>query len=368
MADVTMMRRLYHCKADLKSQRYESIQQIDAKYIARMNQLLQQKSIIIKHIHQQYERQLGRVDIIIQNKLLNYNPATVSPGTTTMPQLEPEPIEANDQHQNARNDSNNTKQQTSPHRIKLESQLTSNPTQANLEDNNSLESDDGNCSEDENKSVDGSSSDDENSTESDHPMSKTKSQPSKNIKRKRKEHECNECDFTTGNKREYDRHVKTHKTKCNLCEYSCQFVYELKEHMKKHPKYKCDFCEFGCWRLNDLKSHVGNHKHKCNQCKYECRYAYELKEHMKEHMDKQRNARYKCNHCKFATKWKADYNKHIKNHKYKCDQCSFSCKFRYKLVAHSAKHIGEKPYQCRKCKKRFSNLLRLNGHVKKCKT
>eukprot|EP01083_Nonionella_stella_P165456 550451_1 len=321
MTDIILMQRMFHWQANLKSQRDECIQQIDAKYIARINHLLHQKSIIIKHIYQQYERQLGTVDIIIQNKLLNYNPGTVSSDTTILPQLESEPIAviANGQHQNAINawnDSNlsidntthesrmiehddarndnipNINQQTSSRRIKLESQLTSNPTQANLEDNNSLESDDGNCSEDENKSVDGSSSDDENSAESDHPMSKTKSQPSKNIKRKRKEHECNECDFTTRRKREYDRHVKTHKTKCNLCEYSCQFVYELKEHMKKHPKYKCDFCEFGCWRLNDLKSHVGIHKHKCNQCKYECRYAYELKEHMKEHVDKQRNERY----------------------------------------------------------------------------
>eukprot|EP01083_Nonionella_stella_P013756 38693_1 len=435
MADVTMMRRLYHCKADLKSQRYESIQQIDAKYIARMNQLLQQKSIIIKHIHQQYERQLGRVDIIIQsieNKLLNYNPrATSRTHTATMPHLETEhnidnnssclepepetteaneqhqntrnapntslndpekhaslgidhdddsrinleprltsnaeqantqytvdkdddmihrihtdttertigsdslqrpqpelePIEANEQHHNTRNASNTPINDPETHespviehehdsRINLETLLTSNAEQDNLDDNSSVESDEGNISVDSDGSCSGTNAHHSHQKKT---VSKIRSQPSKNMKWKRKQYPCTKCRYTARIKKNYDQHMRKHhkihtfKYKCDQCEYSCQFVYQLQKHVKKHPKYKCD-------------------------------------------------------HCQYATKRKTDYNKHIKNHKYKCGRCAFSCKWRYELKRHSANHIGEKPYQCAKCKKRFLCESRLGAHVGKCKT
>jgi len=101
----------------------------------------------------------------------------------------------------------------------------------------------------------------------------------------RKPLHCDQCSFVTTWKNTFKRHVLRYhkkqekKLKCELCEYSSVFPYEMKSHvyfkhgagttliLKKNESgvYACDQCEYSSVKMCNVKLHIFS-KHVSNLC------------------------------------------------------------------------------------------------------
>lgn len=195
---------------------------------------------------------------------------------------------------------------------------------------------------------------------------RTKKRKSKKVKRKAKVFNCELCDYTTGYKNCLDLHLAGHKeTKpfsCTLCDYCTKYPTSLQRHIMIKHQVKETLTDEEKKSMRLLK---------CEKCDYTSYFKWNLNAHKRKHnMEKQ----FKCPHCEYATAYRHNYLKHSKVHNegvfFKCDKCPFVTKFEGHITRHLAKihnEVTEKANKCDVCD--FSTMVRwrLNIHKQRSK-
>lgn len=121
-----------------------------------------------------------------------------------------------------------------------------------------------------------------------------------------------------------------------LCNYKCNRITEMREHIKQHPffkQYRCLYpgCTFTSSVLKDMTFHYGYHT---GERPYRCTFA----------------------HCGFAAPNPSQLRLHMVSHSddkpFKCsfDNCTYATRYKSALINHERTHTGEKPYKCKYCK------------------
>ena len=215
----------------------------------------------------------------------------------------------------------------------------------------------------------------------------------KSLKCTKRRYECDECEYSTNDKKTLKRHV-IRKHTGNLpykCEHSdCNFCAMkpsgLREHMKIHAKrqeHECDMCDY---RTN-LKSSLSQHKkkkhfqgmsdedlqaivqrYKCSGCEYTCANPSNLEEHQSTHLPKD-NKPFKCEKCSYSSSRRDLLAKHVASKHdgtvpvLTCDKCDFTAGTKFTINKHVAKCKGEHPYTCNKCDYKTAVLKNLFSHA-----
>ena len=191
---------------------------------------------------------------------------------------------------------------------------------------------------------------------------------------------CQDCDFQTSIKHEFDHHRRNHtakgkqKFKCLLCNYVAGHKHHLKTHMlhKHTEKHKCD--EDGCdkefVRAESLEDHKQSHYGKI-KCDY-CDKQFVRKSALEKHVLKE--------HCRDTLETSSGFMilhrtaKVIKKKTYyHCTQCNYKSDRKRNLTMHiNNKHIAPKSAfvknkTCHKCKFTFTRYSNFQKHQQRCK-
>jgi len=192
-----------------------------------------------------------------------------------------------------------------------------------------------------------------------------------------KKYKCNivGCLFETDNQREYTTHNVNHnfkKYKCNIedCDFESdihkQYIRHMNHHEKNHKKYYCCemMCSYNTFTFNEIKGHVYDihdkeiYKYNCVICDCGIDNKDEYEEHLREHNIKK--YKYKCDThmCDYETNNMKDYNDHIKeckdgHKKYYCYEmmCSFNTFNLDSMIRHVRHYHDVEMYKfsCTKC-------------------
>ncbi|XP_023312396.1 zinc finger protein 11-like, partial [Anoplophora glabripennis] len=178
-------------------------------------------------------------------------------------------------------------------------------------------------------------------------------------------YKCNDCDYETKYKRDFERHQLKHKDpsqlqmyKCDKCDYETIYRSYIKNHQQKHndpsqiQMYRCNDCDYKTIYRNDIKKHQQKHRdpahiqtYKCNDCDYETKYKSAIKKHQLTHKDPSQIQMHACNDCSYKTKYKDNIKKHQLKHKdpshiemYRCNVCDYETKYKSAIKQHQLKH------------------------------
>ncbi|KAM3956063.1 uncharacterized protein ACR2FA_010012 [Aphomia sociella] len=194
---------------------------------------------------------------------------------------------------------------------------------------------------------------------------------------------CDICNYTTVYKNCLELHMLGHNNSkpycCGQCEYTTKYPTALYRHvMIKHdnavekqvPIHKCDQCNYSSYFKWNLSAHKRKHKlekqFKCEHCNYETAYRHNYLKHSKIHND---NICFKCDKCPFATKFEGHITRHLaKIHNEviekanKCDMCDFSTKTRWRLNVHRQRSKQEDVLKCAYCDFETSYMCESKKH------
>lgn len=165
-------------------------------------------------------------------------------------------------------------------------------------------------------------------------------------------YKCNDCEQTFYQSWNFSYHKKTvhamTTVKCQLCDFECKTVYNLKTHHKNvHVNKKTDeMPQQKKARTETLRS----------------KKAIEIDQYLK----KSNNATV-CNICgkHLATRSNARSHiemTHLKIKNFTCNECSRSFYLKKDYVDHLRVHTAETPYECTICAKKFRTASMLNDH------
>jgi hypothetical protein len=177
-------------------------------------------------------------------------------------------------------------------------------------------------------------------------------------------YECEQCDYITVRKCDYDKHLSTDKHK--TLKKSQKVVEKVAQ--KVAQKYECEQCDYITIKKCDYDKHLSTDKHKitpnsqkvaqkyeCNQCEYITLRKYDYDKHLttdKHLINTMSNTnKYECNICGYNTNIKRDYNKHI-------------------ISLHHINTMMGTPHKifiCDTCDKEYAHRQGLYLHKKKCK-
>jgi KRAB domain-containing zinc finger protein len=213
----------------------------------------------------------------------------------------------------------------------------------------------------------------------------------KTQKRIKRRYECEECDYSSKERRLLKGHVRR-KHQDNKCEYpGCNLRVStpsrLREHMQVHAnekEYECDLCDY----RSNVKSSLNTHKknkhllssdealharsraHKCSQCDFVSTSRIAIIRHESTHLDPV-NRPFKCDKCSYATGEKKLLNNHmISGHDCNsqkpiltCDKCDFTAVTKNTIDKHVVRCTGIRPYTCTKCDYKTAVLKNLYSHA-----
>jgi len=104
--------------------------------------------------------------------------------------------------------------------------------------------------------------DEEDDVEANHQIQKEKTTFKKGVKRKRTQHECDVCEYSSRYSSNLKVHMRIHTNEkpyeCDVCEKRFRHSHGLKSHMRIHTNerpYECDVCEKRYRQLSGLKYH-----------------------------------------------------------------------------------------------------------------
>ncbi|XP_045770872.1 RE1-silencing transcription factor B-like isoform X1 [Maniola jurtina] len=204
---------------------------------------------------------------------------------------------------------------------------------------------------------------------------------SKNKKKRKKSNKvlnCPQCDYTTAYKNCLQAHVAGHSDSkpysCDQCPYTTKYATALQRHItikhtEREPRtltdeqkqmmtlHKCDSCEYSSYFKWNLNAHKRKHKEekqfKCRHCDYETAYRHNFLKHSKVHNE---GMFYKCDKCPFVTKFEGHITRHLsKIHNEvteranKCDMCDFATLVGWRLNVHKQRSRQEHPIKCMHC-------------------
>jgi uncharacterized Zn-finger protein len=202
-------------------------------------------------------------------------------------------------------------------------------------------------------------------------------------------YKCDECQFSTSIKCNYDRHIlEKHEERkpyeCNYCDYKTsrneRLIYHLDNcHSNEHKlekRFKCDFDECGksYISLSSLRQHRLSHSMLCKVCKKGFKSNFHLTQHILTHSNVKN---IECNHCSYRARFKKDLMDHMKaihpellpKHIFdklpECKTCGKKFQSSSKLKRHENIHIGLKPFKCDKCSYSTISKQHLERHNRK---
>ena len=117
---------------------------------------------------------------------------------------------------------------------------------------------------------------------------------SENTSRKRHNFICEQCDYKTSKRSEYDRHLSTLKHK------------NASLSRKSIEKYSCTVCDFKCSYKSDYERHMLSLKHK----------KREKNANNQTDETETRNSDYHCSHCNYTCRYKSLFDKHLRSSKH----------------------------------------------------
>ncbi|XP_013195645.1 zinc finger protein 808 [Amyelois transitella] len=210
---------------------------------------------------------------------------------------------------------------------------------------------------------------------------KEMSNNSKDVKKARKcptkVLKCQVCDYTTVYKTGLIMHMIGHTTEkkycCSECNYKSKYRNALTRHIRiEHQagneapsepknKFKCDQCDYTANFKWNLKAHKRKHniekQYKCDNCNFETAYRHNFLKHSRTHASKDKPMSfYKCDKCPFVTKYEGHITRHLaKIHNevtdtaYKCETCDFSTRVKWRLNIHRGRSKQDNILHCPHC-------------------
>lgn len=206
-------------------------------------------------------------------------------------------------------------------------------------------------------------------------------QKHKNIHKGEKKFQCTECPSTHKSQNALDKHILIHSVNKKCICSECGISYELKESLKQHmdsehgqsQKYTCKECELSFSSQEEIDSHLLTHPLK-NSCKYvNCDYKgvdiSSLKQHIKSHYSSQLS--FHCKDCgrMFSEKKKLRVHrnkKHKFEEKFYCSKCSYQCIKEEHLKDHMQTHLYSdvRTFACSICDTLCSGIHSFEEHMK----
>ena len=205
---------------------------------------------------------------------------------------------------------------------------------------------------------------------------------------------CDQCDFSTFNKKTLTNHTARHTGQglhvCPHCPFNSAYLGTFKRHMirkhnridldtpdstistEKKDRLHCPHCPFVTIYKKNMKKHVAKHTgegvHKCEHCNYVTAYVAGFRKHMLKHV---REEVYSCPHCPYKNTYKGFFERHLASRHsekktFSCPQCNFTTPHKRSLKNHMAKHSqSNNKYRCQETSCEFvtDDLKSLEQHV-----
>lgn len=176
----------------------------------------------------------------------------------------------------------------------------------------------------------------------------TRNDHERNLHKKLRPHNCDECGKTFYRKFNLTVHKRKHSSdrphECKICKKRFKSHISVKIHMEIHSNrrpFMCENCGKVFKTMSVLESHqaihTGETKHNCNVCGKSYRYRASLFIHMRTHTGQR---------------------------PYGCSECSASFMVKSHLTEHIRIHTGERPFECEFCSACFSRCISLKKHLK----
>lgn len=139
----------------------------------------------------------------------------------------------------------------------------------------------------------------------------------------------------------------------------CLLHKKKSEPVKKTSQViKCTSCDFTCQKIRELNDHVKEHIvlniFTCNNCNYKCTDSLSHEAHIASCLVSSSN----------SVLDQLIHNKTPQKGLYCCESCSFKFKTEQNLILHENKHIEDKLMKCYICEMGFSSTDKLRNHFK----
>ncbi|XP_031748902.1 oocyte zinc finger protein XlCOF7.1-like [Xenopus tropicalis] len=192
---------------------------------------------------------------------------------------------------------------------------------------------------------------------------------------------CNECHKHFSNKRNFDKHQKTHMGEkpfsCSECEKCFTSQKDLTVHWRTHTgekPYSCSECgkcfshQSNC--LVHQRTHTGEKPFSCSECAKGFTRQKDLTVHQRIHTGEKP---YSCPECGKCFSNRSNYVRHHRTHTgekpFSCSKCGKSFISLAELTVHRRRtHTGEKPFSCSECGKCFASSSELTVHRRQIHT